>query len=98
MTFSNPWFIAALLGVLGLFHLEIIATFLNLAQFRHALPQRLKEIFSAAVAAKGRALRMTAKGRSWRGKRRGKAELMDQVEEGKVPELEPLGKGLFSLT
>jgi STE24 endopeptidase len=46
MTFSNPWFIAALVGVLGLFHLEIIATFLNLAQFRHALPQRLKEIFS----------------------------------------------------
>lgn len=45
MTFSNPWFIAALLGVLGVFHLEIIATFLNLAQFRHALPQRLKEIF-----------------------------------------------------
>ncbi len=46
MTFSNPWFIAALVGVLGVFHLEIIATFLNLAQFRHALPQRLKEIFS----------------------------------------------------
>ena len=46
MTFSNPWFIAALVGVLGLFHLEIIATFLNLAQFRHALPQRLKDIFS----------------------------------------------------
>ncbi|MCE2694781.1 MAG: M48 family metallopeptidase [Verrucomicrobiaceae bacterium] len=46
MTLSNPWFIAALVGVLGLFHLEIIATFLNLAQFRHALPQRLKEIFS----------------------------------------------------
>jgi len=45
MTLSNPWFIAALVGVLGLFHLELIATFLNLAQFRHALPQRLKEIF-----------------------------------------------------
>lgn len=46
MTLSNPWFIAALVGVLGLFHLELIATFLNLAQFRHALPPRLKEIFS----------------------------------------------------
>jgi len=46
MTLSNPWFIAALVGVLGVFHLEIIATFLNLAQFRHALPPRLKEIFS----------------------------------------------------
>jgi STE24 endopeptidase len=45
MTLSNPWFIAALVGVLGLFHLDLIATFLNLAQFRHALPPRLKEIF-----------------------------------------------------
>jgi STE24 endopeptidase len=52
MTLSNPWFIAALVGVLGLFHLEIIATFLNLAQFRHALPQRLKEIFSDEVVQK----------------------------------------------
>ncbi len=45
MTFSNPWFIAAVVGVLGVFHLELIATFLNLAQFRHALPQRLRDIF-----------------------------------------------------
>jgi STE24 endopeptidase len=46
MTFSNPWFIAAVVGVLGVFHIELISTFLNLAQFRHALPQRLEEIFS----------------------------------------------------
>lgn len=46
MTLSNPWFIAAVVGVLGVFHLELIATFLNLAQFRHTLPQRLKDIFS----------------------------------------------------
>jgi STE24 endopeptidase len=52
MTFSNPWFITALVGVLGVFHLEIIATFLNLAQFRHALPQRLKEIFSEETVQK----------------------------------------------
>lgn len=52
MTFANPWFIAALVGVLGVFHLEIIAAFLNLAQFRHALPQRLKEIFSAETVQK----------------------------------------------
>lgn len=52
MTFANPWFIAALVGVLGVFHLEIIATFLNLAQFRHALPQRLQEIFSAETVRK----------------------------------------------
>ncbi len=47
MTFANPWFMVAIVGVLGVFHLEIIATFLNLAQFRHTLPKRLREIFSA---------------------------------------------------
>lgn len=52
MTFSNPWFIAAVVGVLGVFHLEIIATFLNLAQFRHTLPQRLKDIFSPETVQK----------------------------------------------
>jgi STE24 endopeptidase len=46
MSLSNPWFIAALVGVIGVFHLEIVATFLNLAQFRHALSPRLKAIFS----------------------------------------------------
>jgi STE24 endopeptidase len=46
MSLSNPWFIAAVIGVLGVFHLEIVATFLNLGQFRHALPQRLKAIFT----------------------------------------------------
>jgi STE24 endopeptidase len=52
MTFSNPWFLAAVVGVLGLFHLELIATFLNLAQFRHALPERLKAIFSEETVQK----------------------------------------------
>jgi STE24 endopeptidase len=52
MSLSNPWFIAAVVGVLGVFHLEIVATFLNLAQFRHALPQRLKEIFSEETVQK----------------------------------------------
>jgi STE24 endopeptidase len=52
MTFSNPWFIAAVVGVLGVFHLELIATFLNLAQFRHTLPERLGEIFSEETVQK----------------------------------------------
>lgn len=52
MTFSNPWFIAALVGVLGVFHVELVATFLNLAQFRHALPERLKAIFSGETVQK----------------------------------------------
>lgn len=45
MNLLNPWFFVATAGVIIVFHLELIATFLNLAQFRHALPQRLKEIF-----------------------------------------------------
>ncbi len=52
MTFSNPWFLAAVVGVLGVFHLEWIATFLNLAQFRHALPERLKAIFPVETVQK----------------------------------------------
>ncbi|MFO1481901.1 MAG: M48 family metallopeptidase [Verrucomicrobiaceae bacterium] len=52
MTLSNPWFLAAVLGVLGVFHLELIATFLNLAQFRHALPERLKAIFPGETVQK----------------------------------------------
>ncbi len=46
MSFSNPWFIVAVVGVLGVFHLELVVTFLNLARFRHALPERLRSIFS----------------------------------------------------
>lgn len=45
MTFSNPWFVAAAVGILGVFHLEMVATFLNLAQFRLPLPQRLRDLF-----------------------------------------------------
>ncbi|HRH98871.1 MAG TPA: M48 family metallopeptidase [Prosthecobacter sp.] len=70
MNLLNPWFLAATAGVVVVFHLELIATFLNLAQFRHVLPQRLKEIFSdetvqkageyAATSAKLDLLRSTA--------------------------------------
>ena len=45
MTLSNPWFLAALLAVLGVFHLELISTFLNLARYRLPLPERLKGVF-----------------------------------------------------
>ena len=45
MTHSNPWFLAAVLAVLGVFHLELISTFLNLARYRPPLPERLKGVF-----------------------------------------------------
>ncbi|MBK8091587.1 MAG: M48 family metallopeptidase [Verrucomicrobiaceae bacterium] len=45
MTLSNPWFLAALLAVLGVFHLELISTLLNLARYRLPLPERLRSVF-----------------------------------------------------
>ena len=45
MTFSNPWFLAAVLGVLGVFHLELIVTLLNLARLGRPLSPALAEVF-----------------------------------------------------
>ncbi len=45
MTFSNPWFIAAVLGVLGVFHLEFLTTLLNLKRLGKPLSPALAEIF-----------------------------------------------------
>ena len=52
MTLSNPWFLAALLAVLGVFHLELISTFLNLARYRLPLPERLKSVFDEETVKK----------------------------------------------
>ena len=48
MTFSNPWFFLALVAVLGLFHLDLIATLLNLSALRPQPPERLRSIVSDA--------------------------------------------------
>jgi len=45
MSLTNPWFIAALIGVVGVFHLEFIATLLNLARLGRAIPDSLAEVF-----------------------------------------------------
>lgn len=45
MSFSNPWFIAALIGVVGVFHLEFFATLLNLARLGKPIPATLAEVF-----------------------------------------------------
>ena len=45
MTLSNPWFLAAVLGVLGVFHLELIVTLLNLARLGRPLSPALAEVF-----------------------------------------------------
>jgi STE24 endopeptidase len=38
MSLSNPWFVAALVSVLGVFHLELIALLLNLARLGRPIP------------------------------------------------------------
>lgn len=45
MSLSNPWFVAALVGVIGVFHLEFIATLLNLARLGKPIPRSLEEVF-----------------------------------------------------
>ena len=36
MTLSNPWFLLALIGLIGLFHIELLADFLNLSRLPRA--------------------------------------------------------------
>lgn len=45
MTLSNPWFLAAILSVLGVFHLELLVTLLNLARLGRPLSPFLAEIY-----------------------------------------------------
>ncbi|MFO1441429.1 MAG: M48 family metallopeptidase [Verrucomicrobiaceae bacterium] len=52
MTLSNPWFLAALLAILGVFHLDLIATLLNLSRYRLPLPERLKGVFDEETVKK----------------------------------------------
>ncbi len=46
MSMSNPWFVAALFGVVGVFHLEFFVTLLNLSRLGRALPASLDGVFS----------------------------------------------------
>lgn len=47
MHWDNPWFAAAVLAVIGLFHLELISTLLNLANFGKPVPEPLRDLFKA---------------------------------------------------
>jgi STE24 endopeptidase len=46
MSLSNPWFLAALIGVLGLFHLDLLTALLNSARLGRPLPPELDEVYS----------------------------------------------------
>ncbi len=45
MSLDNPWFLAALLGTVLLYHLELAVTLLNLGQFRKPLPAALRALY-----------------------------------------------------
>ena len=43
MRLDNPWFLTALLGVLGWFHIKLVADFLNLSRLPATVPEPLKD-------------------------------------------------------
>lgn len=45
MTISNPWFVAALFAVLGVFHVELISLLMNMARLGRALPASLADLY-----------------------------------------------------
>lgn len=54
MSFANPWFIAAVLGVLAVFHLELLSMLLNLARLGKPLPPALEDVFPEETRQKTR--------------------------------------------
>ncbi len=46
MTFSNPWFTIALIGIIGWFHLKLVADLLNMSRLGAELPDSLKNLLS----------------------------------------------------
>ena len=44
MQLSNPWFLATLIGVLGWFHVELLAELLNLSRLGKEVPEPLRDL------------------------------------------------------
>lgn len=44
MSLSNPWFVVALVGILGWFHLKLVADFLNLSRLGNEVPEAMKDV------------------------------------------------------
>src|SRR4051794_11819399 len=49
MVLSNPWFLLALVATLGLFHLELLATILNMSALKPMPPPRFRATISDEV-------------------------------------------------
>ncbi len=46
MTFSNPWFTAIIIGLIGWFHLKLLADLLNLKRLSRVVPAVMREVVS----------------------------------------------------
>lgn len=46
MTFTNPWFLLALLATVGLWKLELLATLLNMSALSQKVPERLQGVMT----------------------------------------------------
>lgn len=44
MSLSNPWFVVALVGIVGWFHLKLVADFLNLSRLGNDVPKVMKDV------------------------------------------------------
>ena len=44
MTVTNPYFLAALIGMIGWFHVKLAAEFLNLSRLSKDVPEPLREV------------------------------------------------------
>jgi len=44
MTTSNPWFLAAVIGILGWFHIKLLADLLNLSRLSKEVPEPMKDL------------------------------------------------------
>ena len=44
MTFSNPWFTTILIGLIGWFHLKLLADLLNLKRLSRVVPAVMRSI------------------------------------------------------
>ena len=44
MTLSNPWFLAAIVGILGWFHIKLLADLLNLSRLSKEVPEPMKDL------------------------------------------------------
>ena len=46
MTLHNPWFLAALIGIVGWFHVKLLAEFLNLSRLSKEVPEPLSDVMT----------------------------------------------------